>query len=148
MTLSLNDRQFEFWKLRRNGVANIHISDRFHISRQAVSKALLTMDRKVEETLLEMARANQIEVERMNAGKGILTGRSVPLRVDAMVFVSVKHGVQVWYQHEGDCRACSRYRECTELLWDFADELNMKLSTTDDPTRMADELFERARALL
>ena len=78
MLIPLNDRQFAFWKLRRTGLPNVQIADRFRISRQAVSKALLSMDRKVEETLLEMAQANQIEVERMNAGIGVLFGRSVP----------------------------------------------------------------------
>ena len=112
MPLSINDRQFEFWRLRRNGLPNIHIADLFQISRQAVSKALITMDRKVEETLLEMAHANQIDVESLNAEKGILFGHCVPFNAGAIVFISVKHGVQVWYEHEGDCGACPRYTRC------------------------------------
>jgi hypothetical protein len=145
MPLPQSDRQFEFWRLRRSGLANIRIADLFQISRQAVSKALLTMDRKVEETLLEMASANQIDVERLNAEKGILFGRSVPLNVNAIVFVSAKYGVQVWYEHEGDCGACPRYARCIELLWDFADEMGVVLTKTDDPTRMADELFAKLK---
>ncbi|MCK9277382.1 MAG: hypothetical protein M0P22_04765 [Methanoculleus sp.] len=148
MPLPLNDRQFAFWRLRRGGLPNIHIADHFSISRQAVSKALITMDRKVEETLLDMAQANQIDVERLNAEKGILFGRSVPFDAAAIVFVSADHGVQVWYEHEGDCGACPRYARCIELLWGYADELGIALAKADDPTRMADELFAKLRELV
>ena len=148
MSIPLNDRQFAFWRLRRSGLQNVHIADRFRISRQAVSKALLAMDRKVEETLVEMAQANQIEVERLNAGVGVLFGRSVPFDAAAIVFVSADHGVQVWYEHEGDCGACQRYARCIELLWGYADELGITLTKTDDPTRMADELFAKLREMV
>lgn len=147
MPLSLDERQFAFWRLRRSGLPNIHIADRFKISRQAVSKALLAMDRKVEETLINMAQANQIEVERMNAEIGVLFGRSVPFDAAAIVFVSADRGVQVWYEHEGDCGACQRYAQCIELLWGYADELGITLTKTDDPTRMADELFAKLREM-
>lgn len=148
MPLSLDERQFAFWQLRRSGLVNIQIADRFKISRQAVSKALLSMDRKVEETLIEMAQANQIEVERLNAGVGVLFGRSVPFDAAAIVFVSADHGVQVWYEHEGDCGTCPRYARCIELLWGYADELGITLEKTDDPTRLADELFAKLREMV
>jgi transcriptional regulator len=148
MPLSLDERQFAFWQLRRSGLVNIQIADRFKISRQAVSKALLAMNRKVEETLIEMAQANQIEVERMNAEIGVLFGRSVPFDAAAIVFVSADHGVQVWYEHEGDCGTCPRYARCIELLWGYADELGITLEKTDDPTRLADELFAKLREMV
>jgi len=147
MFLPLNDKQFEFWKLRRSGILSIDIARLFNISKQAVSKALLTMDERIEKTLLEMARANQIEVEKINTGRGILFGHSVPFNASAIIFVSAKHGMQVWYEHEGNCGACIRYVQCIELLWDFADEMKIKLEKTDDPTKLADELFEKLRGI-
>lgn len=147
MFLPITDKQFEFWKLRRSGLPNINIARVFKISRQAVSRALLTMDERIEKTLLEMARSNQIEVESMNSERGILFGCSAPFDVNAIIFVSAKHGMQVWYEHEGDCGACARYAQCIELLWDFADEMKIKLEKTDDPTKLADELFEKLRRL-
>jgi hypothetical protein len=145
MFLPLNDKQFEFWRLRRSGILSIDIARLFNISKQAVSKALLTMDERIENTLLEMARANQIEVEKVNLGRGILFGHSVPFNTSAIIFVSAKRGMQVWYKHEGNCGACTRYAQCIELLWDFADEMKVKLEKTDDPTKLAEELFEKLR---
>ena len=145
MFIRVGDKQFKFWNLRRTGLLNIDIARTFNISRQAVSRALLTMDEHIEKTLLEMAQANQIEVKRINAERGILFGHSIPFNAPAIVFVSGKHGVQVWYEHEGDCGACSRYTQCIELMWDFADEMNIKLEKTDDPTKLAEELFGKLR---
>ncbi len=145
MFLPLKDKQFEFWRLRRSGILSIDIARLFNISKQAVSKALLTMDERIEKTLIEMARANQIEVEKVNLGRGILFGHSAPFNTSAIIFISAKRGMQVWYKHEGNCGACTRYAQCIELLWDFADEMKIKLEKTDDPTKLADELFEKLR---
>ena len=148
MFLTTNDKQFGFWALHRNGMPNIEIANRFGISRQAVSRALLLMDEKIGTTLSEMAQANQIAVEKINAGRGILIGRSVPFQTAAIIFVSEKHGVQVWYEHDGDCGTCQRYTECIELLWDYANELGVRIEKTADPTKMAEELFRKVKALL
>ncbi len=148
MFLPVNDRQFEFWKLRRDGLPSINIARLFNISKQAVSRALITMEERIGNTLLEMAHANQIEVEKVIPKRGILFGHSVPFDARAIIFVSAKHGMQVWYEHEGDCGACTRYAQCIELLWDFADEMKVKLEKTDDPTKLAEELFEKLRGMV
>ncbi|WP_440953827.1 hypothetical protein ACSAZK_08950 [Methanosarcina sp. Mfa9] len=147
MFLPAGDKQFKFWVLRRNGLPNINIAKQFGVSRQAVSRALLSMDKRIEETLLEMARANRIEVERANPKKGVLFGHSVPFKANAIIFISAKHGMQVWYEHEGDCGSCERYRECIELLWDFAEEMHIKLKSSEDPTKLADELFGKLKEM-
>lgn len=148
MFLSTDDKQFAFWAMRRSGMANIEIAKQLGISRQAVSRALILMNERIEAILLDMAKANSIAVEKVNAEHGVLIGRSIPFKTAAIIFVSEKHGVQVWFEHEGDCEKCERYRECIELLWDYAGELGVKIENTDDPTRMADELFEKVRAIV
>jgi hypothetical protein len=148
MFLTTDDKQFGFWALRRSGESNIGIANRFGISRQAVSRALLLMDEKIGSTLRGMAEANQIAIEKIDAERGILLGRSIPFQTAAIIFVSEKHGVQVWYEHEGDCGACQRYTECIELLWDYATELGVRIEKTADPTKMAEELFARIKAML
>ena len=143
MFLPAGEKQFEFWVLRRNGIPNINIAKHF-----GVSRALLSIDKRIEETLLEMARANRIEVEKLDSKKGILFGRSIPFKANAIIFVSAKHGMQVWYEHEGECGSCDRYRECIELLWDFAEEMQLKLHSAEDPTKIADELFGKLKELV
>jgi hypothetical protein len=148
MFLTTDDKQFGFWVLRRSGESNIGIANHFGISRQAVSRALLLMDEKIESTLHGMADANQIAIEKLNAERGILIGRSIPFQTASIIFVSEKHGIQVWYEHDGDCGTCQRYTECIELLWDYASELGIRIEKTADPTKMAEELFEKVKAMV
>jgi hypothetical protein len=148
MLLPMDEKQFAFWKMRRSGTPNIIIANLLGISRQAVSKALLGMDEKIESTLREMAQANQIMIEKINAERGVLIGRSIPFQTAAIIFVSEKHGVQVWYDHDGDCDTCQRFTECIELLWDYATELGIRIEKSADPTKMAEELFMKVKALL
>jgi hypothetical protein len=148
MLLPTNEKQFEFWRMRRNGSSNITIANLRGISRQAVSRALFVMDEKIETTFREMAQANQIAIEKINAERGVLIGRSIPFQAAAIIFVSEKHGIQVWYEHDGDCGTCQRYTECIELLWDYATELGIRIEKTADPTKMAEELFAKVRAVI
>ena len=148
MLLPMDAKQFAFWKMRRSGTPNITIANLLGISRQAVSKALLVMDGKIESALRDMARSNQIAIDTINAERGILLGRSIPFQTAAIIFVSEKHGVQVWYDHDGDCDTCQRFTECIELLWDYATELGILIEKSADPTRMAEELFAKVKALI
>ncbi|MFQ6120381.1 MAG: hypothetical protein ACE5KE_10910 [Methanosarcinales archaeon] len=147
MFIPIKERQFTIWNLRRSGLIGSEIARKLKITRQAVSKALQGMDAHISKTLLEMAKSNQIEVQSVNFEKGILFGKSVPFNTGAIIFVSAKYGVQVWYEHDGNCNNCNRYKDCMEILWDLADEMNLKLQTTDDPTKLADELFKKLRRL-
>ena len=148
MLLPMDDKQFTFWKMRRSGTPNITIAKRLGISRQAVSKAILVMDEKIESALRDMAQSNQITIDTINAERGILLGQSIPFQTAAIIFVSGKHGVQVWYDHDGNCGTCQRYTECIELLWDYATELGFRIEKTADPTKMAEELFTKVKALV
>jgi len=145
MFLPTNEKQFGFWKMRRSGMSNISIANHIGITRQGVSQALLAMDEKVEKSLREMARANRIRVEKIDVVKGVLFGRSIPFNTNAYIFVSEKHGMQVWYEHEGECISCNEFTKCIEFIWDFAAELGIKLEKTQDPTKMAEELLARIR---
>ncbi len=144
----MDEKQFAFWMMRRSGTPNITIANLLGISRQAVSKALLVMNEKIESALREMAHANQIAIEKINADRGVLIGRSIPFQTAAIIFVSEKHGMQVWYEHDGDCGTCQRYTECIELLWDYATELGIRIEKTADPTKMAEELFTKVKAMV
>jgi len=143
MFLPTKEKQFGLWMMRRSGMTNISIANQQGITRQGVSQAIRFMDDKIDALLREMARANRIEVEKIDLERGILFGRSVPFQTKAFIFVSEKHGMQVWYEHEGDCEACNQYTQCIEFIWDFAAELGIRIRKTDNPTKMAEELLAR-----
>ncbi len=141
----MNDKQFGFWKMRRSGMQNISIANHLGITRQGVSQALRVMDEKIDASLGEMAQANRIQIEKIDVEKGVLFGRSIPFQTNAYIFVSEKHGMQVWYEHEGDCGSCNEFTKCIEFIWDFAAELGITIEKTQDPTKMAEELLAKIR---
>ncbi|MGA9086182.1 MAG: hypothetical protein ACLQMU_03405 [Methanoregula sp.] len=145
MFLPMNEKQFGFWKMRRRGMSNISIANLIGITRQGVSQALRAIDEKIETSLREMAKANRIQIEKINVEKGVLFGRSIPFQANAYIFVSEKHGMQVWYEHDGDCISCDEFTKCIEFIWDLAAELGIKLEKTQDPTKMAEELLAKIR---
>jgi len=145
MFLPTNEKQFGFWKMRRNGLSNISIANLVGITRQGVSQALRGMDEKIESSLREMAHANRIQIEKIDVERGVLSGKSIPFHTNAYIFVSEKHGMQVWYEHDGDCVSCNEYNQCIEFIWDFASELGIKIEKTADPTKMAEELLIKIR---
>ena len=124
---------------------NVSIANVLGITRQGVSQALRAIDEKIESSLMEMAHANRIQVDKIDVEKGVLSGRSIPFQTNAYIFVSEKHGMQVWYEHDGDCGACDEYTRCIEFIWDFASELGIKIEKTADPTKMAEELLAKIR---
>lgn len=145
MFLPMNEKQFGFWKMRRSGMPNVTIANELGITRQGVSQALRAMDEKIESSLREMAQANRIQIESIDVEKGVLFGRSVPFQTNAYILVSEKHGMQVWYEHDGDCISCKEFTRCIEFIWDFAAELGIKLEKTADPTKMAEDLIAKIR---
>jgi len=145
MFLPMNEKQFGFWKMRRSGMSNITIANLVGITRQGVFQALLAMDEKIDASLREMARANRIQIEKIDGELGVLFGKSIPFQTAAFIFVSEKHGMQVWYEHDGDCGSCDEYTKCIEFIWDFAAELGIKIEKTADPTKMAEELLAKIR---
>ena len=145
MFIPVNDKQFAFWKMRRMGMSNISIANEAGITRQGVSQALRLMNGKIDASLREMARANRIQIEKIDEEKGVLFGKSIPFQTNAYIFVSEKHGIQVWYEHDGDCISCDEFTKCIEFIWDFASELGIKLERTQDPTKMAEELLAKIR---
>ena len=147
MFLPVNDKQFTFWKMRRSGMSNVSIANHIGITRQGVSQALRAMDEKIEASLREMAKANRIQIDGIDVEKGVLFGKSIPFQTNAYIFVSEKHGMQVWYEHDGDCGSCDEYTQCIEFIWDFASELGIKIEKTADPTKMAEELLSKIREM-
>jgi hypothetical protein len=141
MSLYGDRRQFDFWKMRRNGMPNVHIAQESGVTRQAVYQGLVAMDRRVEDELRAMAGANRIRVERINPVTGVLIGHSIPFNTETVIFLSARHGIQVWYDHDGDCSGCEKRDECIRLLSDYGEELNIPLTDPSNPTRMAELLF-------
>lgn len=134
-------RQFEFWLRRREGKKNVEIAKEYEITKQAVGKALQAASSKILKTLIEMAKANQIEIKNIYEEKGILLGRSLQLNRKAIIFLSKKYGIQIWYEHNGNCDPCENEQRCSEILSELAYELGIDIDIKN-PSEDAKKIFE------
>lgn len=119
----------------------MEIAQEYNITKQAVGKALQAADSKILKTLIEMARANQIEIRHIDEEKGLLLGRSLQLQKKAVIFLSKTHGIQVWYEHTGECMNCEHNQRCTEILTELAGELGIT-SEIVTPSKDAEKIFK------
>jgi len=144
ITAYLTPRLFDIWDMARTGLQQIDIAERLDISRQAVNQALQEATAKVTKALTETATINKIAVESIDSSSGLLTGWSREFSVRAVISVTKRDGMQVWYEHVADCGHCTRYYACMAYLSRSAKERGIKLTREQKkltPSKLAQLLF-------
>jgi len=66
----LTTRETNIWSLRNILGSQSKIARRLDVSRQAIHKALITIDKKIEFALKEAASTNNLEIRRLNVVHG------------------------------------------------------------------------------
>lgn len=149
ITAYLTPRLFDIWDLRRTGLPQIGIADKLGISRQAVNQALQEATEKVTKALSEAAQINKIGVESIDSTTGTLTGWSREFAVKAVISVTRRDGMQVWYEHIADCAHCTKFHACQAYLFRSAKERGMRLTKDQKklaPSKLAQFLFGMVEA--
>jgi transcriptional regulator len=142
----LTPKQRLIWGLKSSGLQEANIARKLGITRQTVHKTIDLANTRVCEALKEAADLNRIEIKTLNAEKGFLSGYSLHFKTQAFVTFSAKNGIQVWYNHEGQCSECQRLQTCREMLIAEATERNFLITEDIDkivPSKLADVLFSR-----
>jgi len=144
ITAYLTPRLFDIWDMARTGLQQIDIAEKLDISRQAVNQALQEATAKVTKALTETATINKIAVESIDSSSGLLSGWSREFSVRAVISVTKRDGMQVWYEHVADCGHCTRYYACMAYLSRSAKERGIKLTREQKkltPSKLAQLLF-------
>jgi transcriptional regulator len=140
----LTARLFDIWDLRRTGFPQSEIAVKLGVSRQAVNQALQEATEKVTKALTEAATINKIAIESIDSTSGILTGWSREFSVKAVISVTRRDGMQVWYEHVAGCARCNKYCACQAYLFATAKERGIKLTKEQKkltPSKLAQLLF-------
>lgn len=140
----LTPRLFDIWDLARSGLPQTGIADKLGISRQAVNQALQEATSKVTKALTETATINKIQIESIDSTNGMLTGWSREFSVKAVISVTKRDGMQVWYEHVADCVHCDKFYGCRAYLFKIAKERGTKLTKEQKklvPSKLAQQLF-------
>lgn len=140
----LTTKQKLVWSLKSEGYNEASIGRKLDITRQTVHKALNVANKKILQSLEETARINRIEIQNVSPTQGYLTGYSPHFDTEAFVTYSPNNGIQIWYEHEGNCKKCSRIKECRSTLLEEAKDRNLDLGKDLNkifPSKLAKTLF-------
>ncbi|MHA2174461.1 MAG: hypothetical protein ACXABI_06500 [Candidatus Hodarchaeales archaeon] len=142
------DAQLEIWTLNRNNIQGKEIAKLKNVTSAFVSKTLKLTTKRIEGLLVNAAKTNRITLDIIDPVLGFAKGYHHTLKDIAHLTFSPRNGVQVWYEHQGDCTDCEIFDECRNMLLNEFEERNLKpKSETLAPTNLADELFLNLEAL-
>ena len=140
----LTSHQGLVWGLHRKGLSQTQIASKLEVSRQAIHKTLNKANNRVLRSLLDTAQINKLDITKVDPVKGVLEGYSPGFRSRVFLIYSSKNGVQLWYEHQGQCEGCQRQEECTQKLLETAKEWEVDLAKKETmlpPTLLAEKLF-------
>ena len=143
----LSQKQKTVWSLISRGLPVAVIADKLRTTRQFVNQTKLAAEAKLSTTLLEVARANDLQVMRVYPKEAILLGYHPALKRKAIVTYSTRHGIKVWYWHDNPEEVTNQefLRQTREYLLDLARERGIQVEAAADmhPAKLASIIFNK-----
>ena len=140
-------RQLQTWNMRRKGHTLNEIGRRLGVTKQAISRTIKKTEAKISSTLETTAKAAKIEINHVDAAKGILLGFSHETGDRVVITFSTRHGPHIWHHGSQRCEGCGLYSECMRLILDEAKDRGVELTDEErgyTPAEIAREVFSRA----
>jgi hypothetical protein len=147
LTSPLSQKQKTVWSLIREGLSVSAIADKLKTTRQYVNQTRLTAEAKLSTTLLEVARANDLQVTRLYPKEAILLGYHPALKRKAVVTYSTSHGIKVWYWHDNPEEVTNEefLNQTRSYLLDIAKERGIEVENAAQihPGKLAHIIFSK-----
>lgn len=119
------------------------IANQQKVSPAFVSKTLKEAKRRIKELLEDVARMNKITLEIVSEEQGFARGHSHIFNISGYITFSPQNGVNVWYEHKGECTSCDEYNHCREVLIQEFKERKIPIQNpTLRPTDLGEILFK------
>ncbi len=140
--------QVEIWFLKRNEISGRKIAKQRDVTPAFISKTLKEANKRIKSLLESTAKTNKITLELISAELGFAKGESHIFNLTAYITFSPENGVQVWYEHKGDCVTCDELIHCRTILLKEFKERNIKLENPHlQPTTLGEQLFQKLEEL-
>jgi hypothetical protein len=141
----LSQKQKTVWALISKGFSVSAIANKLSTTRQYVNQTRLTAEAKLSTTLLEVARANDLQVTRLYPKDAALLGYHPALKRKVIVTYTTSHGMKVWYWHDKPEEVTNEdfLKQTREYLLDIAKERGIEIQDAEKlhPAKLAHVLF-------
>jgi hypothetical protein len=138
-------KQIEIWNYNRKNYKGREIAFKESVTPGFVSKTLKEANKRIKDLIILIANSNKIELKEEDIFEedGYARGYSFVFNIPAKITFSPVNGVQVWYEHKGDCISCTRFDQCRKLIIQELKERDIKIdNTTLEPTILCERLIE------
>ena len=135
------EQQAQIWIDRRQGTAPSKIADKMGVTRAFVSKSLRNAEERIQDLIEHAAQINRVQLHHMSSRHGLGIGYCAAYKSETIIAYSPKMGIQVWFDHHGDCASCADFDGCVRLLSTLSKEWKIPLARNAEPTRVAQDLF-------
>ena len=143
----LSLKQMTIWSLITKGFSVSEIAAKLSTTRQYVNQTRLTAEAKLSTTLLEVARANDLQVTRLYPKDAILLGYHPALKRKAIVTYSTSQGIKVWYWHDNPEEVTNEdfLNQTRKYLLDIAKERGIEIENVAQihPAKLAHLIFSK-----
>jgi len=143
----LSLKQMTIWSLITKGFSVSEIAAKLSTTRQYVNQTRLTAEAKLSTTLLEVARANDLQVTRLYPKEAVLLGYHPALKRKAIVTYSASHGIKVWYWHDNPEEVTNEdfLNQTRKYLLDIAKERGIEIENVAQihPAKLAHLIFSK-----
>ncbi|MHA3964331.1 MAG: hypothetical protein AM325_012430 [Candidatus Thorarchaeota archaeon SMTZ1-45] len=129
------------WLKRRQKVRPSRIAKEFDVSRPFVSQAQRIAEGRIRDLLNHTASINRIKLRKMSGQYGFAVGFCPAQNMDAYILYSPTIGIQVWFDHEGECDSCTDIQVCKETLTQLGSEWEIPLKRSLPPSELSGYLF-------
>ena len=145
-----SDQQLDIWLLKRNKrEKGTKIAERKGISTASVSKNLNEANSRIKGLLDNTAKSNKIQLDLISPKLGYARGYSPALKMRIYITYSPVNGIQVWYDHQGECEMCEELNSCRESLIQEFKERNLEVPPeTSRPADASALLFKKIEGML
>ena len=141
------DKQIKIWFLKRGKLTGREIAKKENVTPGFVSKTLKEANKRIKVLLVSAAKMNKIKLEFLNEELGIARGHSHIFNIKVYITFSPVNGVQVWYEHEGDCVSCEEFEDCRKALIQEFKEREIAYNPTLRPTELSELLVKKIEEL-
>ena len=136
-------RQITIWSLNRNEMKGREIAEKINVDPAYVSRSIKEANKRIKQLLKEAGKMNKIKLDLINAELGFARGYSHIFKITAYITFSPINGLQVWYEHKGDCSSCEESSDCRSSLLQEFQERNIEIPDSSlPPTDLSELLFK------
>ncbi len=122
-----SDQEATIWLKRRQGTPPSVIADDLGVTRAYVSKSLRKAEKKIGSLLEHAAAINRIKLHHISSKHGMAVGYCAAYKSETVITYSPNLGIQVWFEHRGDCSSCADIDQCTALIASLSTEWNVPI---------------------